>query len=397
VAEPPLEDASRDFIESVRAAFVTRFGRAPQWGARAPGRVNLIGEHTDYQGGLVLPCAIDRDTVCFGAPRGDDRVRVHARDLDTDGEFDAGAPARIGGWIDYVQAVVWSLREAGHAVPGLDLVVSSRVPPESGLSSSAALGVSVIGVLQAAAELSLDLETRARLVHRGECDFVGVGCGLLDQFASALCQRDHALRIDCRSGTWRTVPMPPGELALLLVHSEVERALAGGAYRDRVDECAAAVEGARRAGIGGGPVESLRDLTLDDLDALEAVLASVPFRRARHVVNENARVDAFVAALERGDLSALGGILHAGQASLRDDFEVSVPELDALCEWGEQAEGVFGARLTGAGFGGCALMLVHPEATASVAREMTKRFETRFGRVPRTFEVRAGPGAGDID
>ena len=289
MAAPPLDPASADFIEAVRTAFSAHFDRVPVWGARAPGRVNLIGEHTDYQGGLVLPCAIDRDTVCFGAPRDDGRVRVFARDLGETVEFDAALPVRAGGFADYVQAVVWSLSESGHAGPGLDLMVSSRVPLESGLSSSASLGVSVAGVLQAAAGLHLDLETQARLVHRGECDFVGVGCGLLDQFASALGQRDHALRIDCRTGAWRTVPMPPGEIALLLVHSEVERALAGGAYRERVDECAAAVEGARAAGIGGGSVELLSDLSVDDLDALEAVLDDVPFRRARHVVTENGR------------------------------------------------------------------------------------------------------------
>ncbi len=390
------ESAPSDFVDEVRSVFEGRFGRAPEWGARAPGRVNLIGEHTDYGGGLVMPCAIDRDTVCFGAPRGDRRLRVFARDLDETAEFDLDAPTRQDGFVDYVQAVVWSLAESGHDVPGLDLVVSSRVPPESGLSSSAALGLAVIGVLQQAAGLGLDLETQARIVHRGECDFVGVGCGLLDQFASALGRRDHALRIDCQTGAWRAVPMPPGELAILLVHSEVERALAGGAYRQRVDECAAAVAGARAAGIGGAGLEALSDLSVEHLPALERVLDPVPFRRARHVLTENARVDAFVAALEAGDLGALGPILHAGQASLRDDYEVSVPQLDALCTWGEATEGVIGARLTGAGFGGCALLLVRPAATQSVAAAMQARFAERFGRTPRVFAVHVGDGAAPI-
>jgi len=173
-----LGESQQRFVGEVRESFRSHFGRAPEWGARAPGRVNLIGEHTDYTGGLVLPCAIDRDTVCFGASREDGRVRVYARDLDAEAEFDATSPARAGGFVDYVQAVVWSLREGGHAVPGLDLIVSSQVPAESGLSSSAALGVSLIGVFAQAAGLDLDAERRARIVHRGECDFVGVGCGL---------------------------------------------------------------------------------------------------------------------------------------------------------------------------------------------------------------------------
>ena len=403
-----MQNETEAFIEIVRSRFTQHFGRTPDGGARAPGRVNLIGEHTDYTHGLVLPCAIDRDTVCFGAARDDGRVRVWAADLGKAGEggeigeFEASSPAAGRGWLDYVQAVFASLAaESGDALPGLDLVVSSRVPLESGLSSSAALGLSTIGVLNAAGRLDLKMETQARIVHRGERDFVGVGCGLLDQFASALGRRDHALRIDCRTGAAEAIALPPGRLEIVLIHSEVERALASGIYRQRVDECAAALEAARAAFIGGGarPLAALRDLTRADLPALERALDEIPFRRARHVITENDRVDCFVDALRRGAgaLDELGPIMAAGQASLRDDYEVSLPELDALCAWGDAHPDVFGARLTGAGFGGCALNLVRAGAAEAVKADLVARFEARFGKTPRSFVVRAGPGASPID
>jgi galactokinase len=213
----------------------------------------------------------------------------------------------------------------------------------------------------------------------------------MDQFASGLGRRGHALRIDCRTQAVAAVPMP--DLALLVAHSGVERRLAEGGYRARVAECRAAFAAGRAAGVGGPAARSLRDFALADLPALEAELESRLFRRARHVIAENARVDALVAALGTGDRAQIGAILRAGQASLRDDFEVSTPELDALCEVGDSLDGVVGSRLTGAGFGGCTLHLVAPGAAAEAARALAAGFAERFGRTPRVLLTRAADGA----
>jgi galactokinase len=341
----------------------------------------------------VLPCAIDRETVALASPRGDGRFVVWARDMSEQADFRADAPTRAGTWLDYVQAPVFALAESGREVAGLDLAIASRVPLGSGLSSSAALGLAVIGAIDAAQGWGLDAKSRARLVHRGENAFVGIGCGILDQFASALGRRDRALRIDCRSQEVRAIPMEQAGLALLLTHSGVERALVGGAYDERVAQCRAASEAAARRGIGGANVRTLRDLTETDLPALEAALEPLVYRRARHVITENARVDSFCQAFERGDRAALGRLMEAGQRSLRDDFEVSIVELDALCEIAADVPGVVGSRLTGAGFGGCCLHLVEVERCEPAAERIAAGFEARFGRSPRPLVARAADGA----
>jgi len=388
-----------EVMAALRLGFEAHFGRAPELGARAPGRVNLIGEHTDYNEGLVLPCAIDRDTFALGARRDDGRFRVWARDLEETVDFAAAAPERQGGWIDYVQGVVFALLEQGFEIGGLDLAIGSRVPLQAGLSSSAALTVSVITLIDRAFELELDALTRARLAHRGESHFAGVGCGIIDPFASSLGRRGRALRIDCRTQVVTEVPVPGEAVRMLFAHSGVTRELAGdqSAYKKRVGECRAALEAARAAGVAPPGATMLRDLGLSDLPALEAALDPLLLRRARHVLTENARVDACCAALESSDLQAAGQVLIEGQRSMRDDFEASVPELDALCAIADAHPGVFGSRLTGAGFGGCTLHLVEPAATDEVRASLESGFERRFGRRPPILEVVASDGASELD
>lgn len=378
--------------------FRERFGRAPVVGARAPGRVNWIGEHTDYQEGLVLPSAIDRDTWVLAAPRPGRHFRVWTRDLDEAGAFDVAdlegerrgeGPA---GWLDYVKGVVFALRERELDVAGFDLAIASSLPLGSGLSSSAALEVAVATLLDGALGLGLGPEGCARVAHRGEQRYVGVACGILDPFACALGRADHALRIDCRSQEVRPIAVPPGRVALLIAHSGVTRELAASAYGDRVAECRAAVLAARQAGLVPG-AGALRDLSPDDLPALAGVLEPTLLRRARHVITENARVDAFCAALGRADLEAAGALLVEGQRSLAEDYEVSIPEIDALCADAAELPGVYGSRLTGAGFGGCTLHLVAPEAAAEVSSALAARFERRFGRTPSILEARPSDGA----
>jgi galactokinase len=370
--------------------FERRFGSRPEAGARAPGRVNLIGEHTDYNEGLVLPCAIDRDTLALVALRAGTRVRAFSRELG-EADFDAARLRPTGGFVDHVQGLLAALAERGVPPRGFDLALASEVPPGAGLASSAALGLAVATALDAALGLGLPAEARAALAHRSETAFVGVPCGVMDQLASALGREGAALRIDCRSGAVLPVPLPA--LRILVAHSGVSRRLAAGGYADRRDECRRAFEAARAAGIAPAGARALRDLAPRDLPALVRALEPVLFRRARHVVTENERVDATAAFLREGRLDAAGACLRAGMASLRDDFAVSLPELDALCEIGDALPGVWGSRLTGAGFGGCTLHLVEPAGAAEAAEALAAGFARRFGRRPPVWTCVAASGA----
>jgi galactokinase len=381
--------------EALAREFQREFGRAAELGARAPGRVNLIGEHTDYNEGLVLPCAIDRAIVALGGPRTDGRFRVWARDLGERAEFDAKAPGRRGGWLDYVQGVVFALAERGLPVGGLDLALASDLPRESGLSSSAALEVAVATLLDRAGGFGLGARERALVAHRAESGFVGVACGVMDQFASALGSDDRALAIDCRSLAVEEVPLPRAEVALLVVDSGVRRALSAGAYGDRRAECAAALRAAREAHVAPD-LRALRDLEPAQLPALARALPEPLFRRARHVITENARVVEAVRALRAGDLAGAGACLREGMRSLREDFAVSTPELDQLCARADAHPGVLGSRLTGAGFGGCTLHLVRPDAVEDVSGWIADGFAERFARRPSVLRVVASAGASEL-
>jgi len=338
----------------------------------------------------VLPCAIDRDTVAIAAVREDALVRVVSREQGR-AEFRLEGLAARGEWVDYVKAPASALAARGIPLPGIDLGVASEVPLGAGLSSSAALGVAVAQVWLRAAGVELSPRVVAEAVYEGENRFVGVGCGILDPFASALGRRDHALRIDCRDRAVELVALPP--LALLIAHSGVERTLSGVGYADRVTECRAALDAARAAGVVSANATSLRALGASDLPALEAALEPTLLRRVRHVVRENERVDTFRKAVAAGDLAAAGGVLREGMRSLREDYAVSVPELDTLCALGDEAAGCYGSRLTGAGFGGCTLHLVDPAAAAAVAAHLSAGFERAFGRTPPVWQVRPAEGA----
>ncbi len=394
--------------ERADCEFRARFGRAPTHAARAPGRVNLIGEHTDYNDGLVLPCAIDRATLVLAAPRDDGVLRVFSCEQAAEASFSLPEFLRAGaasealsspptlssppGWADYVRAPALALAEAGLHVRGADLAIASDVPLGAGLSSSAALGVAVTLALAGVSELALTPRAVADLAHRGENYFVGVGCGILDQYASALGERDHALRIDCRTRSVAALPLPAQAL-WLVADSGAHRELARGGYRERVAECAAALAAAKRAGVAAPEAGALRDLAPSALPALARALPELLLRRARHVITENARVDAFAAALAAGDLAEVGALMRASHASLQRDYAVSTRELDALCALGDAADGCYGSRLTGAGFGGCTLHLVAPGAAAAVTRALEAGFAAQFGRTARVWRVRASEGA----
>ena len=369
------------------ASFRRAFGRPADLVAEAPGRVNLIGEHTDYNEGHVLPLAIDR-TVAVAAARSEGGVRALALDCGEEDRFppDGVAPAAGGGWRDYVRGVAWALGEAGHRLSGLDLALSGDVPAGAGLSSSAALEVALAAAFAAAHGLAIDQRELALLAQRAENGFVGVQCGIMDQLAAVFGREGHALLIDCRSLEIEPLPLALGEsgVAIVVVDSAVRRALGASAYNERRRECAEAA-----ATLG---VAALRDVTLETLEARRAELPKTLYRRARHVVTEEARVEAASRALRGGDLEKLGRLLYESHASLRDDFEVSCPETDLLVDLAAGVEGVMGARLTGAGFGGCTVNLVREEALEAFEREVANVYRERTGLPARTHRVRAAGG-----
>ncbi|MEE3328743.1 MAG: galactokinase [Myxococcota bacterium] len=381
--------ASRQDLER----FKQEFGRTPLSAGRAPGRVNLIGEHTDYNQGLVLPCAINRSTLSLVSPRDDDRVRIQAWDLGEEWDLPLRGQEPGGGSSDYVLGVLSALAEKAVDVPGFDLAITSSVPMGSGLSSSAALSVSLVAALDGLLGLGLSKRNWAELAHRAESHYVGVGCGVLDPLASALGQKGAALRIDCRHSEVEPIEIEGDAWSILIFHSGVTRRLLDGSYTQRVAECEQALEAARAAGVADPDATSLSDLSVESIAELASVLPDKALRRARHVVTENQRVEAFCLALRQADHAALGELLIQGQASLRDDYEVSILELDSLCELANRCEGVFGSRLTGAGGGGCTLHLVQPDCVAAVQEEVASQFAKRFGYRPDSWVVLPAEGA----
>ncbi len=372
-------------------AFRERFGGEPQWRARAPGRVNLIGEHTDYNEGFVLPFAIDRAVWVAARPRSDRQVHLIAADFGEEARFalEGLEPGSVRGWAAYPAGVAWALEGAGMRLPGLEAAFAGDVPIASGLSSSAAVEVAFAVTWAALGGYEVPRLELARLCQRAENEFVGVRCGIMDQMAALFGRRGCALLIDCRSLETRTVPIPE-EAVILVADSGVRRALAASAYNERRAQCEEAVRRLRARYPG---IRALRDVTPAQLEAARAELPERIYRRARHVVTENERVLQAVAALSRGDLQALGELLNASHESLRDDYEVSAPELDTLVEAARSVPGVYGARLTGAGFGGSILALVRREAVPAAGEAITRAYMDRFGRTPVWFVVTPDEGA----
>jgi galactokinase len=360
--------------------------------ARAPGRVNLIGEHTDYNGGLVLPAALHFATEVEIAARSDRLVRGQSRERGL-----ATAPldaAPRGDWLDYVRGVARVLAGAGLVEEtGFDVRVRSDVPEGAGLSSSAALEAATALALLAVAggsEVAIERAELARLCQRAEAEFVGVPCGIMDQYAVLCCREGEALLLDCATLATRGVRIPEG-VELVIADSGVARSLRAGAYAQRRAECERALQGARLA--LGRKLGSLSELSPADLARVAAGVDPIALRRARHVVLENERVRACAAALELGKPAEAGAELYASHESLRCDYEVSWPEGDALVEIARAIPGCFGARMTGAGFGGCTVHLVEAERAEDFGRALSAGFAARYGRAPRLLRTRASAGA----
>jgi len=384
---------SSPLLPRLRAAFATAFGGEPALVVQAPGRINLLGEHTDYNDGFVLPCAIDFHTLVAARPRDDGQVRVVAADLG--GALDHFAldaalqPSTQAPWANYVRGVVRELMAAGWPVQGVDLAITGNVPRGAGLSSSAALEVAVATAFKGLFDLrALSATAIALLAQRAENDFVGCRCGIMDQLVSARGRAGQALLIDCRSLDLQPVPLPPG-LAVMIVHSHVKRGLVDSEYNLRRAQCEAA---ARHFGV-----PALRDLSLLRLVADAAGLDEVAWRRARHVVSENARTLAARGALADGDLAEMGRLMAASHDSMRDDFEITVPAIDQLVQILQQAIGVDGgARMTGGGFGGCVVALLPEDRVQAVSRAVARHYRAPGGGRGTVMVCRASEGAGPL-
>lgn len=376
--------------DAVAAAFAAYFGGPPAVVARAPGRVNLIGEHTDYNDGLVLPAAIARHVYIAARPTETGVIRLVSTLYHSRAEFPADDPARpaLPAWARYPQGVAVKMAERGIRLRGADAVVGGDLPVGAGLSSSAALEVASALVLEHASEQPLSPRERALVCRAAEVEFVGVPCGIMDQFASALCTRGHALFVDCRSLQTHHIPLP-ADLALAVCDTGVPRTLAASAYARRRQECADAVAALQQMGV---PVGSLRDLTARDLPSVEN-LPDPLRRRARHVITENARVVETARLLEGGEVERLREIFWASHRSLRDDYEVSSAELDAMVEAALESPGCLAARMTGAGFGGAVVALVRRRRGEAFVAAVREGYGRRTGRQASAFLTDAVEGA----
>jgi len=381
-----MSDAGRPILDLAIARFIETTGRSPAGVWMAPGRVNLIGEHTDYNQGLVLPFALSQAMHVVAATRSDGRINVTSTPFGTV-ELDLESPPGPG-WGRYPEAAMRAMRADGVALPGMDLVIESEIPAGSGLSSSAAL---LCAIILAAADLAaspLSPEQVASLAERAETEWVGVPVGIMDPLASMCSTEDHALFLDCRTRDHEQVALhrstPAGRLSFLIVDTKVSRRLVEGEYARRRQSCE---EVAGRLGVA-----ALRDVTPEMLETHRDLLDDTHLRRARHVVTENARVLQTVRLLREQGLDAIGHLLGESHRSLAEDYEVSVPELD-LAVAAAVGAGALGARMTGAGFGGCAIALVAEESIGSVTSAVVRAFAERGFAPPSLFEAWPSPGA----
>jgi galactokinase len=389
----PIEDHSLDALASRTAdRFAERFGRRPRWLAAAPGRVNLIGEHVDYNGGFVLPMAIERFTViaadvASGQPA---EVRLASADLHEETSFTLDSRLAPGkpAWANYVRGVLSGCLQCGFAIPGFDAVISSNVPIGGGLSSSAALEVAVATLAEAIAGQTIEPKTKALLCQKAEHEFAGVPCGIMDQFIAVGAKQGYAMLLDCRSMQSELIPFADPDVTVLIINSQVRHSLAAGEYAKRRAECDAAAKSL--------PVAALRDATIDDLNRRGSELDPTVFRRARHVVGEIERTKAAARAIAHDDWPAVGAAMYASHASLRDDYEVSCPELNLLVELAAALgpeQGVIGSRMTGGGFGGCTVSLVRTDAVDAVVRSISEAYRERTGIEAAMFATRPAGGA----
>jgi galactokinase len=378
----------------IREIFRNAYGREPRV-FRAPGRVNFIGEHTDYNEGFVLPFAIDRETLMAGASRSDTKINIRALDVNDSITLDlreAGVKRR-GNWVDYVEGTVRCLQKRFDLRNGADIIFTSTVPIGAGLSSSAALEVSMGYAILSVNGLEVDGRELAFAAQDAEHEFVGARTGIMDQFTSVFGRHEHALLLDCRSVEAAPIPLKSEGAALIVCDTRVKHRLASSEYNTRRAECEEGVELLSRDLSG---IRSLRDVTLEDFQTYEKDLPENISRRCRHVITEDIRTQAAAEALVNADLSAAGELMFQSHASLRDDYEVSCPELDTLVETARKIPGVYGARMTGGGFGGCTVNLIEDTALEGFKDNIRREYAAKFGFAPDIYVVRPSDGASEI-
>jgi galactokinase len=383
--------------ETIITKFQERFREAPAHIIRAPGRVNLLGEHVDYNDGFVLPIAIDRATWLAFSPSDTDQTTLVALDLSEEVSFTAETlPAKtdtagkpLPTWALYPAGVMWALKEAGLTTPALKGMYSSNVPQGSGLSSSASVEMAFTLAWQTLSEWQLPAMERALLGQKAENQYVGVNCGIMDQFASACGEQDRLLHLDCRSLAWDTLPLP-NDMAIVIADTKMRRALTSGEYNKRRADCEEAVR-ILSADLPG--ITSLRDVSVDTFNRLASRLPERVEMRARHVVEEIDRTQRAIPLLEQGDMTEFGKLVNQCHASLRDLYEVSIPELDTMVEIAQDLPGCYGARLTGAGFGGCTVNLVVRAQADAFSSALATGYETETGFPPEIYICSASKGA----
>ena len=378
--------------------FASRFPSLPRV-FRAPGRVNLIGEHTDYNDGFVLPAAIGLYTWAAVNPRSDRKLRVFSENLNEAAEIDLAVadPLPSEAWSDYVHGVALMLEQAGVAIPGADLVVHSNVPTGAGLSSSAALEVSVASALVASSRATLPLKELARLCQRAENEFVGARVGIMDQFASCFGSTNHAILLDCRSLDFELLPLPQG-VTMVICNTMVRHGHSGGEYNDRRAQCE---EGVRLLKQYYPGIRALRDVTLAQLEAqrTEVRRQRIPeliYRRCHHVVSENERVLHTVEALRKGDLASVGASMAESHLSMKNDYQISCRELDIMVELAQKLPGLIGARMTGGGFGGCTINLVRDASVPQFREEIRTAYQQATGIDAEIYVSTAGAGVTEV-
>lgn len=359
--------------------------------AAAPARINIIGEHTDYNDGLVLPMNTALYTTVRATRREDRSVHASTATLGEQADFNLGETEATNGvgWISYVEGVVAGLEERGLRLEGANLDIDSNIPLGAGLSSSASLELAVARALLGLMDADVPADELALLCQRAEHDYAGVQCGIMDQYSLACARAGNALLLDCRSLTTRQVPLA-GDFAFILTDSGVRHSHSGGGYNDRAQECAAAVD---VLAAFNEEFESLRDLDAETLEAHREALGEVLYKRCRHVFTESLRVENMVQALETGDLAAAGELLNACHESLRDDFEISCPEVDALVDAANACNAVLGSRMVGGGFGGCVLSVTTQDVAADAARDIADWFAQTRGNAPWQHLVTPAPPA----
>ncbi len=369
--------------QTLERSFSAYFNAKSEFIVRAPGRVNLIGEHTDYNDGFVLPMAIDHAVWIALSPRADSQVRVRSLDLEVDSAFDLHSLTKGSGWQEYIKGVAYQLQKAGHELRGFDAVMTGDVPRGAGLSSSAAVELATAYAFAAVSGFAWDAAQMAKISQKAENEWVGMNCGIMDQMASAACREGYALFLDCRTLEVQHAPLPEN-ISVVILDTSTRRGLVDSAYNERRSQCE---EAARWFGV-----KALRDVSVEEFEKGNG-LSEVVMKRARHIITENARVLEAVNVMKAGNVKRLGELFNASHVSLRDDFEVTNEALNQIVECAQEQSSCYGARMTGAGFGGCAVALVREENAQEFTKAVSAAYKQRSGLDASIYVCKASEGA----